>query len=118
MSKHGRVYSGYQLDIGAGAFERAFVTNRNAVTNTVKRISRTSERSGKEKEEMLKKDLERNVALCLHNSFCRNTIASLHFHMYFCSACRTPGNTSTLMAVAISCFCSRFNSDSKEPNML
>ena len=72
MSKHGRVYSGYQLDIGAGAFERAFVTNRNAVTNTVKRISRTSERSGKEKEEMLKKDLERNVALCLHKSFCRN----------------------------------------------
>ena len=24
MSKHGRVYSGYQLDIGAGAFKRAF----------------------------------------------------------------------------------------------
>ena len=36
MSKHGRVYSGYQLDIGAGG------------------ISKTSERSGKEKEEMLK----------------------------------------------------------------
>ena len=72
MSKHGRVYSGYQLDIGAGAFKRAFVTHRNAVTTAVKRISRTSERSGKEKEEMLKKVLERNVTLCLHNSFCRN----------------------------------------------
>ena len=72
MSKHGRVYSEYQLDIGAGAFKRAFVTHRNAVTTAVKRISRTSERSGKEKEEMLKEDLERNVTLCLHNSFCRN----------------------------------------------
>ena len=72
MSKHSRVYSGYQLDIGAGAFKRAFVTHRNAVTTAVERISRTSERSGKEKEEMLKEDLERNVTLCLHNSFCRN----------------------------------------------
>ena len=68
MSKHGRVYSGYQLDNGAGAF----LTLRNAVITAVKRISRTSERSGKEKEEMLKEDLERNVTLCLHNSFCRN----------------------------------------------
>ena len=72
MSKHGRVYSEYQLDIGAGAFKRAFVTHRNAVTTAVKRISRTSERSGNEKTEMLKEDLERNVTLCLHNSFCRN----------------------------------------------
>ena len=36
MSRHGRVYSGYQLDIGAGAFKRAFVTHRNAVTTAVK----------------------------------------------------------------------------------
>ena len=60
MSKHGRVYSEYQLDIRAGAFKRALVTHRNAVTTAVKRISRTSERSGKEKTEMLKEDLERN----------------------------------------------------------
>ena len=72
ISKHGRVYSGNQLDIGAGAFKRAFVTHRIAVITAVKRISRTSERSGNEKEEMLKEDLERNVTLCLHNSFCRN----------------------------------------------
>ena len=72
MSKHGRVYSVYQLEIGAGAFKRAFVTHRNAVTTAVKRISRTSERDGREKEEMLKEDLERNVTLCLHTSFCRN----------------------------------------------
>ena len=70
MSKHGRVYSEYQLDIGAGAFKRALVTHRNAVTTA--RISRTSERSGKEKAEMLKEDLERNVTFCLHKSFCRN----------------------------------------------
>ena len=66
------MFSAYQLDIGAGDFKRAFVTHRNAVTTVVKRISRMSERDGREKEEMLKEDLERNVTLCLHNSFCRN----------------------------------------------
>ena len=72
MSKHRRVYSAYQLDIGARAFQRAFVTHRNAVTTAVKRTSRTSECNGREKEETLKEDMERNVTLCLHNSFCRN----------------------------------------------
>ena len=72
MSKHSRVYSAYQLVIGAGAFKRAFVTHRKTVTTAVKRTSRTSECDGREEEEMLKEDLERNVALCLHNSFCRN----------------------------------------------
>ena len=72
MSKHNRVYSAYQLDIGAGAFKRAFVTHRNTVTTAVKRTSRTSECDGREKEEMLKEDLERTVTLCLHNRFCRN----------------------------------------------
>ena len=42
MSKHGRVYSKYQLDIGAGAFERALVTHRNAVTTAVKRIGQVN----------------------------------------------------------------------------
>ena len=32
----------------------------------------TSECEGREREEMLKEDLERNLTLCLHNSFCRN----------------------------------------------
>ena len=72
MSKHSRVYCAYQLDIGAGAFKRSVVTHRNTVTTAVKRTSRTSECDGKEKEETLKEDLERNVTLCLHNSFCRN----------------------------------------------
>ena len=43
MSKHIRVYSAYQLDSVAGAFKRAFVIHRNAVTTAVKRTSRTSE---------------------------------------------------------------------------
>ena len=72
MSKHSRVYSAYQLDIGAGAFNRALVTHRNAVTTVVKRTSRISECDGRGREEMLKEDLERNMTLRLHNSFCRN----------------------------------------------
>ena len=50
MSKHSRVYSAYQLDIGAGAFKRAFVTHRNVVTTAVKKTSRTSERVGRRKK--------------------------------------------------------------------
>ena len=72
MPKHSRVYSAYQLDIGAGVFKRAFVTHRKAVTTAVKRISRTSECNGREKKEMFKEDLERNVTLCFRDSFCRN----------------------------------------------
>ena len=72
MSKHSRVYSACQLDIGAGAFERIFITNRNAVTTAVERVPRKSECDGREKEKMLNEDLERNVTLCLHNSFCRS----------------------------------------------
>ena len=49
VPKHSRVYSAYQLDIGAGAFKRAFVTHRNAVTTAIKRTSRTSECNGREK---------------------------------------------------------------------
>ena len=67
-----RLYRAYQLDIGAGGFKRAFVTHRIAVTKGMKRFSRTSESNGREKEEMLKEDLERNLTSCLHNSFCRN----------------------------------------------
>ena len=47
MSKHSRVYSAYQLDIGAGAFKLAFVTHRNTVTTAVKRTSRTNECDGR-----------------------------------------------------------------------
>ena len=72
QSKHSRVYSEYQLDNGAGAFKRASVTHRKAVTTAVKRTSRTSEWDGRKRGERLEEELERNVTLCLHNSFCRN----------------------------------------------
>ena len=50
MSKHSRVYRAYQLDIGAGAFKRAFVTHRNTVTTAVKRNSWTSDVTEGKKE--------------------------------------------------------------------
>ena len=43
VSKHSRVDSAYPLDIGVGAFKRAFVTRPNAVTTAVKKTSMTSE---------------------------------------------------------------------------
>ena len=49
MSKHRRVYSAYQLDIGGGAFKRAFAIHRNTVTTAGKRTSRTSECDGRKK---------------------------------------------------------------------
>ena len=51
MSKHGRGYSEYQLDIGAGAF----VTHRNAVTTAVRRTSRTSEPSERRRKRCRRK---------------------------------------------------------------
>ena len=50
---------------------RIFQANfRNAVTTAVKRKLKTIT-YGKEREEILKEDLERNLTLCLHNSlFC------------------------------------------------
>ena len=77
MSKHSRVYSAYQLVIGSGAFKRAFVTHRNAVSTAVKKMSRTSDCDGRDLKEMLKEDMERNVTLCIHNSFYRNRETSL-----------------------------------------
>ena len=65
MSKHSRDYSAYQLDVGAGAFQRALITHRNA-KNAVKKTSRTSECDGREREEQLKEHL------LLHNRFCSN----------------------------------------------
>ena len=60
------------MGIASEAFKRASVTHRNAVTTVVKRTLKTIDCDGREKKEMLKEDLERNVTLCLHNSFCRN----------------------------------------------
>ena len=51
---------------------RAFLTHRNAVTTAVKRVAGVPCVTETEKKEVLRADLERNVSLCLHNSFCRN----------------------------------------------
>ena len=56
---------------------RVFVTYRNAVTTAVKKTSRTKECDRREREEMLKEDLERNMMLCLHNNFCRKRETSV-----------------------------------------
>ena len=72
MTKHSRVYSSFQLDIGPVVFKRAFVSRRNAVTTAVKRTFKTNDCDGRGREDLLKENLERNVTLCLHKSFCRN----------------------------------------------
>ena len=64
-------------DIGSEAFKRCFVTHRKAVTTAVKRRSRASDCGGREREEILKEDMERNVTLCFHNIFCRNMETSV-----------------------------------------
>ena len=72
MSRITEAYQSFQLDIGPGAYRRAFLTHRNAVTTAVKRVDRMSCNTQKERKEVSQTDLERNVSLCLHNSFCRN----------------------------------------------
>ena len=51
---------------------RAFPTHRNAVTTAVKPVAGMPCVTEAEKREVLRADLERNVSLCQHNSFCRN----------------------------------------------
>ena len=41
------------------------------MTTEVKRVAGMSCTTQKERKEILQADLERNVSLCLHNSFCR-----------------------------------------------
>ena len=72
MSRNTEAYQSFQLDIGPGAYKRVFLTHRNAVTTAVKRVAGAPCVTEDEKKEVLKADLERNVSLCLHNSFCRN----------------------------------------------
>ena len=71
MSRNTEAYQSFQLDIRPGAYKRAFLTHRNAVTTAVKRITGAPCVTEDEKKEVLRPDLERNVSLCLHNSFCR-----------------------------------------------
>ena len=48
------------------------MTHRNAVNTAVKKMSRKNECDGREREEMLKEDLKRNVTMCFYDSFCKN----------------------------------------------
>ena len=72
MSQNMEAYQYFQLDLGSGAYKRASLTHTNAVTTAVKRVAWMSCTTELEKKEVLQADLERNVSLCLHNSFCRN----------------------------------------------
>ena len=72
MSRNTEAYQSFQLDIRPGAYRRTFLTHINAVTTAVKRVARAPCVTDTEKREVLRADLERNVSLCLHNSFCRN----------------------------------------------
>ena len=72
MSRNTEAYQSIQLDKGPGAYRRAFLTHRNAVTTAVKRVAGAPCVTEVEKREVLSADLERNVSLCLHNSFYRN----------------------------------------------
>ena len=48
MSKHIRVYSSYQMDIGSENFKRVFVTHRNIVTTAVNKTLKSIDCDGRE----------------------------------------------------------------------
>ena len=72
MSRNPQAYQFFQRIIGPGAYKRAFLTHRNAVTIAVKRVAGAPCLTEVENGEVLQADVEWNVSLCLHNSFCRN----------------------------------------------
>ena len=72
MYRNTEAYQSFQLEIGPRAYKRSFLTHRNAVTTAVKRVAGAPCATETEMREVLRADLERNVSLCLHNSFCRN----------------------------------------------
>ena len=72
MSRNTEAYQPFQLDKRPGAHKRALLTHRNAVTTAVKRVFGARCDIEAEKREVLRADLDWNVSLCLHNSFCRN----------------------------------------------
>ena len=84
MSRTTEAYQSFQLDIGPGAYKRAFLTHRNAVTTAVKRVAGVPCVTETEKREVLRADLKRNGSLCLHNSFCRNREQKLNMDLLPC----------------------------------
>ena len=84
MSRNTEDYQSFQLDIGPGAYRRAFLTHRNVVTAAVKRVAGARCVTEDEKKEVLRADLERNVSLCLHNSFCGNREQKVNVDLLSC----------------------------------
>ena len=81
-------YRSFQLDIGPEAYKRAFLTHRNAVTTAVKRVAGTSCTTEKERKEVLQAELEQNVSMCLHNSFCRNREQKVNVDLLLVPCCK------------------------------
>ena len=69
LSGNTEAYQSFQLDIGPGAYKRAFLTHRNAVTSAVKRVAVAPYHTEFEKKDVLQADPEQNVSLCPHNRF-------------------------------------------------
>ena len=82
MSRNTEASQSFRL--GPGAYKRAFLTHRNAVTTAVKRVAGAPCATEDEKKQVLRADLERNVSLCLHNSFCRNREQKVNVDMLPC----------------------------------
>ena len=57
MSRNMEAYQSFQLDVGRGAYKRAFLTHRNAVTTAVKRVAGMSCTTEQERNEQLNVDL-------------------------------------------------------------
>ena len=71
MSQNMEAHQSFQLNIVPGVYKEAFLMHRNAVTTAVKRVAGMSCTTESKNKEVLQADLEQNVSLCLHNSFCR-----------------------------------------------
>ena len=72
MPRNTEAYQSFHLYRGPGAYKRVFLTHRNAVRTAVKQKMKCLARQKARKREVLQADLELNVNLCLHHSFCRN----------------------------------------------
>ena len=90
MSQNMEAHQSFQLDIVPGAFKEAFLMHRNAVTTAVKRVAGMSCTTESKNKEVLQADLEQNVSLCLHNSFCRIQEQKVNVNLAPCCKQRLP----------------------------
>ena len=61
MCRNTDAYQSLQLNKGAGAYKRVFLTHKNAVTTAVKRVAGKFCTTESDKMEVLRDDLEQNV---------------------------------------------------------